>query len=454
MTMSKNNNGNADKFIKIFEEISNYLAESNPQKAYNTIRTILDYPGQISNDDIWKDSFLLFEKILVALGRSDLSNNVKMVVKYPDDINALYDLAYQLYEVGANGIAATLLKRAQEFSPHDENIVSELASNLEALMLFREAKKILSKSQLLLDNSELCRYLLGFNSLMAGDLLEPARIVPTLEKSTSENIQFMAKSLQAMLNRASCIKNVTPLDKKDLRGWHMVINGSILLHLSPFGFENAMHGRYAYISDSYSLCKEGITRVKKVLDHLKIDIPCILSLPDRSSQILSIAISKIFEKPLKNLIDVDITTKGLLVAYDLDRIKSEDTIIQISEHRPGQILWAHATCWTNPFPFVADITTFLYQENMVSWIDGSISVDIEKKKTKKTEPDNAPNEEIAQRIIDAEINQEYFKDLDTLLKLVEPLSTLKDYDKPGIYKDEGRRIRLRKGSPVPSNVFI
>jgi hypothetical protein len=57
-----------------------------------------------------------------------------------------------------------------------------------------------------------------------------------------------------MLARAGIAHAVTSLDRQDLRGWHYVLTGGILASLSPYGFDDGMTGRWAYLSDSVSRC--------------------------------------------------------------------------------------------------------------------------------------------------------------------------------------------------------
>ena len=84
-----------------------------------------------------------------------------------------------------------------------------------------------------------------------------------------------------------------------------MLNGTILLHYSPFAFKEGMHGRYAYISDSPSLCIDGIQRIREIIKICDLDIPQIIALPDRSSKILAHATSIVLNKPL---IDYDLKT--------------------------------------------------------------------------------------------------------------------------------------------------
>ena len=44
---------------------------------------------------------------------------------------------------------------------------------------------------------------------------------------------------------------------------------------------------------------------------------------------------------------------GLIVVYNLAALDG-DLLKSLREHRPGQILWAHASCWTSEPPFAAD----------------------------------------------------------------------------------------------------
>jgi len=452
--MSESNNEDfPEEYRKLKNDILKYLGESNLKEAFVLIRSFFSYPNEISDELLLKDAFILLESIIRDLIGDHLGEIVKKLIDNPDSISDLYSLAYELYELKIHDMAAFFLGGVNKIKPQDPNIVSELVSNLEAMMLNKEAYNILSESRELVESDELHRYLLAFNGLMIGKIEEPLKHLPTLRNSDDTDIQFMYQALKGMLNRASALKESRALDDRDLRGWHMVLNGVILLHYSPFGLEDGMFGRYAYISDSPTLIQEGITRVKEVLDSSGLEIPSVLALPDRSSQILAMIASKLLNLPLKQWNDIDANTPGLIVAYDLDEVYSESVLIEIAEHRPNQILWVHASCWTNPFPFSPDITTYLYQENVNPWSGGSLAYDTKKEKVTITDPDKSDNEEIATRFLEPSKDVDYINDLEDLLSLIEPLKTLENEDLPGIFREKGRRIRQRQGSPVLSNRF-
>ena len=268
------------EYEEIRERIIERLEKRKPQEAYSILLTVLDYPMKIDDDNVFKDALTLFEKIARKISGQELGDLVRDTIENVNDIQVLFDLSYELFEEHQHGLAATLLSRANRIEPQDALIVPELVSNLEELMMNGEARKILLEAKDLLDESELCRYLLAYNSLMTGDLEEPFEILQTLQDVKDENMVPIVESFGGILNRARYLKEARTLDNKDLRGWHAVLNGSLLLHCSPFG-DDSMNGRYAYMSDSYALCREGIERVGSVIKEAGLKIPCIYSLQER-----------------------------------------------------------------------------------------------------------------------------------------------------------------------------
>jgi len=126
---------------------------------------------------------------------------------------------------------------------------------------------------------------------------------------------------------------------------------------------------------------------------------------------------------------------------------------RIADHRPGQILWVHASCWTDPFPFAPDITTYLYQQNVNPWGGGGLGYNMKSKRVTITQKDDSNTDKIVLKISEAERDKDFLDDIDDLLSLVKLLKELDNESKPGIFKTTGRRARQRIGSPVPSNRF-
>jgi hypothetical protein len=257
--------------------------------------------------------------------------------------------------------------------------------------------------------------------------------------------------LRGMVNRARALKKTRALDENDLRGWHLAINGSILLHLSPYGFEEAMHGRYAFISDSYSLIKDGIQKIGKILEGTDIKIDTIVTLPDRGSKAIGIAASKILNIPLKDWSESNEESHELIVVYDFNEIEDTKISLKLHNHGAKQILWAHATCWTDVFPYSADVTTYLYQSKIPPW---GAQIAYSENEVQMSKEDDLSEIELANRIIEAERNDEYFDDVDEVISLIEAMKEVDSSDAPGIFRSSGKRLRFRKGSPVRSNMFV
>ena len=438
------------EYLTAKEAAKEAIKESDMNQAFDNIRPYLDYPGMIDDDSMWVDIFTLFKTIAVPVLGVSVDMAIQAVIDDPDSAENLYDLAYELYEVGLNGVAATLLRRALDLEPYNTKVITELSSNLEALMYFSEAHKMLVSSREYFGDNSLCFYLLGYNSLMTGNVDEARSILPIIENDPDETIQHMYTMLSGMVNRADALKKTRLLDDKDLRGWHLVLNGSILLHLSPFGFDEGMNGRYAFISDSYSLIKDGIMRIKKVIDTTDIAVDEIITLPDRSSRILAIATSKILDVPIVELSESENDTHGLIVVYDLDDIEDSDIVVKLHSHNQ-RILWAHASCWTNPFPYAADLTTYLYQSKIAPW---GAQLTFNEDQVQTSSVDESSEDELAKKIVEAEIDEDYFDDTKDILSLIENMKEVEHIHRPGIFQTSGKRLRFRNSSPVGSNRFL
>jgi len=326
-------------------------------------------------------------------------------------------------------------------------------SNLEALLRSAEACSVLRASGVV-DRDPFSAYLLGFNSVMCGDLATPRSLMERLRAVTNPQLASMVQSLEGMLARADALQGISPLDDRDLRGWHFVLNGSLLLHLSPHGLENPMRGRYAYVSDAYGLIHEGIERAGRALKAAGIALASVTCPPGRDHEVLAAAASKMLGLPRVAWDARASATPCLVATYDLDRLGDVELMKALRDHAPGQIVWAHASCWTDPFPFSPDLTTFLYQTNTAPWSEGRLKVDPETKKVERSPADDAPVEELAKRIVEAQSPADSLADTDALEKLAQAAAKISGPHSPGFARTDGQRLRQRAGSPVPSARFL
>jgi hypothetical protein len=421
------------------------LRSGDAMSAFTTLRPLLDFPAP---DATLSGALALFVDVATAIAGPDFGATMRRASGF-DDPQALYDAGYALYEQRLYGIATTMLARANQLAPGQVAIVTELAVALEQEMRFGEATLFLLQSGLAETNPQV-RYFLAFHRLMLGEVDEAAKLLPGLRAQGrgDASVAFMVDALDAMVDRQSRLKGKTPLDERDLTGWHAVLHGGLLLHESPHGHDTPMHGRYAFLSDDYARMREGIDRLQVVLEASGITPARVLAVGDRSSRILARAVGTRLGVPVVPFLEAP-DAPGLVVAYDLDRIGDEATLRALHPHRPNQILFTHASGWVDPFPFAPDVTTLLYQNLVVPWEGGAPRFDPSGGGMTRSEPDHSPDDVLAQRIVDAEVSEDgAVRSLDDLRSIVIALG-----DASALKKSEGPRAHFRKGGPVTSAYF-
>lgn len=426
-----------------------HLSAGEAKQAVDVLRRHLGYPCGLETADLSQGVELLAEA-LEQLELSEAATRLRAAKDF-DAVTGLYDAAYTLYEANLHGLAATLLDRADRLQPGLAKILSELSANLEALLLYGEAARRLSEGKVA-EESPICRYLLAFNQVMSGDLRSPRQALPALEASTDATILGMARDLAGMLARGDAVREFTSLDAGDLAGWHMVINGTALTHLSPHGYPTPMRGRYAYVSDSYALLRQGLERLKAVLEAGQLSPTQVVGAPDRSSQILATAAARFLELPLEPW-PAQAAPAGLVVVYDLDRVGSGEVLTRLKVHAPGQVLFSHASCWTNPFPYSPDVTTFLYQQLAAPWTGETLVVDPETRGVTSAAVEEAPTAALAEQILEAEEGDPSESTLEELRLLVSSVRAARGDHAAGLFRDQGARFRQRAGSVVKSGRF-
>ena len=428
----------AEEFTAVLEAAKSHLP-SRPQEAFQALLPVLDYPGALDTREKFVAGLEAFGLVCYHLGAHDLGRTLEFLCRQPDHPEALFDLGYRCYEQRLFSVGATFLARGHQLHPGEVSLLTELVSCLEGLGLYGEAYRYLKEAAI---DTPVCHYLMGSQALMSGRLEEAEAVLPLLQDVDNQDVAQMRDNLAATLRRA---KALSP--DLDVRGWHLALNGCLLLHISPYGFEEGMNGRYAYVSDSEALCKEGLQLLKVALESLEIDVPRVYRLPERSSQVLAAAAAKFFSA---ELLDWPGDEPGLIVAYDLDLLEAE-TVQSLYEDRPGRILWSHASNWVDPYPWAPDITTFLYQANTTPWQAGRMQVDSEAEEITRSEEDKAPVEELARRVLENESAVESHGGADSLRALCE--KSIPDDVKPGWMGGRAGRLHQRKGSPISSNQF-
>ncbi|WP_326847003.1 hypothetical protein [Streptomyces kaniharaensis] len=331
-------------------------------------------------------------------------------------------------------------------------ILGELASAYEDEERHAEAAAALRGHETILrDWPE--RYLLAYNALMSGDRTT-ARA--TLDGLSGPDDQWRpaADRVRRALDRADAVESAAagmpsaasgstppgpgPLSHQDLRGWHFALTGGLLATLSPYGFAAGMTGRYAFVQDSYELCRHGLERLRLVLEATGARPRSVSLLPGRADRALGLAAADLLGLPAQPYRPG--TEQTVVVAYDLNDIDGigPETLAALRERAVGEVLYEHATCWTDTPPVSADVNGLLGQTVAPPWqmLGG--------------EPDERPAEALAAEILAADPVQDE-GDGDTPPDPDEALAAFAH-----AVRDRwltGPRDRCRSSGPVPSSRF-
>jgi hypothetical protein len=426
-------------------EAAERLEAGDAKGAYDSLRWVFREPGFDEDTPRFVAALRLFAGISRRLSGEAFADIADHAADEPDDVQALYDLGYELVENDLSWPAVCVLTRALSRAPDEPGLLSELVCALENDGRHAEAVEHLRGAPKLLRHSFLLRYLLVFNEIMRGDLAGARRAANELGDPDVEGGEQMKMNVENMLARADLTADVAALDDKDLRGWHFVITGGLLLHVSPHGFDAGMHGRYAFTQDSFSRCKHGLLLLREVLQRWDVVPQRVLALPDRDSSILATAAGTLLGLPVEPYAS---DRPGLVVAYDFGRF-DDSTPDELGEHQAGQILYAHATCWTDPPPCAPDLTLYLYQSNVAPW-DGQLAVGPEG--VTEVPADEASVDDLAAKIAAAEVHDDPDEREENrvpdLLRWADATRSL-----ASAFVGEGDRPRMWAGGPVLSSRF-
>ncbi|MER5863118.1 hypothetical protein [Kitasatospora sp. NPDC002040] len=352
-------------------EARSLVDSGDPQGAMRVLRTVADgLPAT--------ELAPLVERLARTVGFDDLAEAAAQLASGPDGIGELYEYAYACIDRGASQLAVPALRQALALSldapprrrlfsrrssvPTPRQVLLELAVALEDGQQHAEAVTVLQQhDRLMADWPD--RYLLVHNAVMDGRL-DLARQVFDGLGEPDQDWREPADRIRRTLARAA---DAVPADTEDLRGWHYTLTGGLLTTLSPYGFRAGMTGRWAYLHDSFDSCRYGLERLRAVLAATDRKPASVALLPDRGSQALGLAAARLLGLPAAPYRAG--TPDVLVVAYDLNACEPE-LVAQLLERADGEILFEHATCWTDTPAVSADICTLLAQVAVAPWESG------------------------------------------------------------------------------------
>ena len=104
-------------FEHVYLAAEDLLGQSDPLGAYQEIRKVMEYPGNMHGKDAWEKAWYLFGEVAGALGLEKLSHLAVRAGDFPHDPQLLYKLGYELIEARLPMIAATPLNQAHLMEP-------------------------------------------------------------------------------------------------------------------------------------------------------------------------------------------------------------------------------------------------------------------------------------------------------------------------------------------------
>ncbi len=346
------------------DEVRALIARGEDSAAFGKLRAHLGWPAGKSVAAHELPAWIaMLGELAARRGAEQLAEQIDDVVRDPDSPDRLFSLGYALIDAEVPTIAATLLWRCLALVGDSEEVVCELVSALESALAYADALEVLESHAALRARSFLARYLYGFNAAMCGKLAITREVLPTLAPESHET-SVMRDTIANMLERADRLAGALPLDDRDLRGWHYVLGGGLLIHQSPYGFDEPMHGRYAWLADSFSRIAFGLDRLAELV--APMSLPCVYAPPGRSNEILAHAAAHKLGIPIAEWPAVGVPAPGLVVAYNLAEVPSTH-LAQLLPRRADQVLYAHATPWTRDNPVAPDVTTLLVQTLVAPW---------------------------------------------------------------------------------------
>lgn len=315
----------------------------------------------------------LVEKLAQGAGFDDLAAASAALTADPAGAGALYEFGYACIGRGVSHLAVPALKESLRLAltprrsllgrarrtPAPRQVLLELAVALEDEQRHAEAADLLQEHDGLTEDWP-DRYLLVHNALMDGQV-ELGRQVFGALGDPDETWRPAAERIRHLLARATV---ATPVDRQDLRGWHYTLTGGLLTTVSPAGFHQGMTGRWAYLQDDFGACRHGLERLRAVLAAVDRKPASVALLPDRGSRALGLAAARILGLPTAPYRPG--TADTLVVAYDLNECDQE-LVARLHDRAPGEVLYEHATCWTDPPVVPADVSTLLVQTVIAPW---------------------------------------------------------------------------------------
>lgn len=223
---------------------------SLPEQAWARLRQLRDTgpSGWEVPDRAWLAGWLAeLAECLAALQAARTSEAARAAAAHPGDARSLFEAGWELIDVGLAAWAVGPLALADATAPGQAEVVYELAVALEAAYRPDEAVRLLDANVDLVAADPELRYQLAQATAMCGDMERLRALVPGVPADGAT--AGLREVLDGLVARFDALSSACRLDDTDLRGWHAVLTGGLLLVRAP-GEAEGMSGRFAWTWES------------------------------------------------------------------------------------------------------------------------------------------------------------------------------------------------------------
>ena len=283
----------------------------------------------------------------IELGAPRLAQLCAAAVEDPASPDRMFELGYALIDANLPEAAATILWHCLALVGDSEEVVCELVSALECALAYDDAFAILERHAALRARSGLCTYLYAFNAAMTGRL-DVARAQLLHLSPDAADTGPLRDTISAITERADRVAGVCALDGSDLRGWHYVLTGGLLLHreLVPAGAE------HAHLDHLIALVRE-------------LALPVVYAAPGARHERLAEAVADRLAVPVAPWPVIGTPAPGLVVIDDLGDVDDPE-LARLKDRRDDQIVFARTAPWTRDCLITPDITATRYSDTAVA----------------------------------------------------------------------------------------
>lgn len=376
------------------------------------------------------------------------------VVEDFDSAQPFFRLGYFYIDQQNERLALPFLERAYQLEPESDVVVMELALARAANFDPAGAFELFAGHEL--KNDFLLSLQKHWYGLLAGKRCGIEQFVHSARRfledsentendSERQSLEMLVDKMEEAFRRYHALGAV----RQHIRDWQFIQYGGAVLYCDEASRQEegelVAGGRWVSLFATYEVVAEVLYRLKALLRMLERAVTQVIAVDDRDSRILGEAMARILGvgfaidegKPLK-------TDGALVVAADARSIQSP---IRFAVNDPPHTVFAFNQHWLQGAPLAADVTGLMSQGLVWPW-EHRPQVDPETQEVRMLEPDERPEEAIAEQI--ASVSE---PDPERLQEVVEYYRPLGKWIKGGACR-QPRRYPFLKESPVAGTYFI